>query len=121
MLELYQAYGNYQTMMDVTEGLIVAGVDALGAGRTLPYGETSINFSPPWERASYSDLFNQHVGVRITDIEAVRREAEATGFPAANKHPDVVIHHLFEARVEPHLTGPLFVYDYPASLCPLTK
>ena len=121
MLELYQAYGDYQTMMDITEGLVIAGVDALASGRTLPYGDTHINFSPPWERARYPDLFEKHVGVPLTDVEGVRRTAEATGFPAAGKHPDVVIHDLFEERVEPHLTGPVFVCDYPASLCPLTK
>ena len=39
MMELYQAYGDYRTMMDLTEGLIVACVDALGGGMKLPYGE----------------------------------------------------------------------------------
>jgi lysyl-tRNA synthetase class 2 len=47
--------------------------------------------------------------------------AEAGGFPSEGKHPDVIVHHLFEEKVEEKLTGPLFVYDYPAALCPLTK
>src|SRR5207249_8780037 len=63
MLELYQAYGNYETMMDLTERLIVACVDALGPGRRLPYGDKMIDFTPPWQRASYAELFLQHVGV----------------------------------------------------------
>src|SRR5207253_4950152 len=53
MLELYQAYGDYRTMMDLTEGLIVACVDALGGGRQLPYGDQTIDFTPPWQRATY--------------------------------------------------------------------
>lgn len=121
MLELYQAYGDYRTMMDLTEGLIVACVDALGAGRKLPYGEATIDFAPPWQRATYADLFREHVGVPMDDTAAVCRRAEEGGFPTANKHPDVVIHHLFEEHVEEKLVGPVFVYDYPASLCPLTK
>jgi lysyl-tRNA synthetase class 2 len=121
MLELYQAYGDYRTMMDLTEGLVVACVDALGGGRQLPYGDQTIDFTPPWQRASYADLFRQHVGVAMDDTEAVRKVAEQGGFPTTGKHPDVVIQHLFEERVEQHLTGPVFVYDYPASLCPLTK
>ena len=121
MLELYQAYGDYRTMMELTEGLIVACVDSLGAERRLPYGDATVDFSPPWQRASYSELFEKHVGVSVRDTESVCRVAESAGFPTANKHPDVVVHHLFEARVEEHLTGPVFVYDYPASLCPLTK
>jgi lysyl-tRNA synthetase class 2 len=121
MLELYQAYADYRTMMDLTEGMIVACVDALGGSRKLPYGEATIDFTPPWQRRSYAELFAEHVGVPVGDAEAVRRKAEAGGFPAANKHPDVVVHHLFEEHVEDRLTGPVFVYDYPASLCPLTK
>src|SRR5262249_9061067 len=51
MLELYQAYGDYETMMELTEGLIVACVDALGGGRRLPYGEHTVDYTPPWRRA----------------------------------------------------------------------
>jgi len=121
MLELYQAYGDYHTMMELTEGLIVACVQTLGQGLKLPYGERMVDYSPPWQRATYSELFEKHVGVPLTDTAAVCRVAEASGFPTANKHPDVVVHHLFEERVEDKLAGPVFVYDYPAALCPLTK
>lgn len=122
MLELYQAYGDYHTMMDLTEGLIVACVKALGGGATqLPYGDATVDFTPPWKRATYAELFHEHVCVAVDDAAAVNRIAEATGFPTAGKHPDVVVHHLFEEKVEDKLAGPVFVYDYPASLCPLTK
>src|SRR5947209_12216431 len=50
MLELYQAYGDYHTMMDLTEGLVVACVEALGGGRVLPYADLRIAFTPPWQR-----------------------------------------------------------------------
>ncbi len=121
MMELYQAYGDYNTMMELTEGLIVACVDALGGGRQLQYGEQTIDFTPPWQRVTYAEVFQKHVGVPMADTQAVCQAAEKTGFPTAGKHPDVVVHHLFEERVEDKLTGPIFVYDYPASLCPLTK
>lgn len=121
MLEVYQAYGDYRTMMDLTEGMIIACIDALGAGRKLPYGERTINFEPPWQRAAYTDLFREHVGVALTDIEGVKQAAEKIGIATAGKHPDVLIHLLFEEKVEDKLTGPVFVYDYPAALCPLTK
>jgi lysyl-tRNA synthetase class 2 len=121
MMELYQAYGDYHTMMDLTEGLVVACVDALGAGRRLPYGDQVVDYSPPWQRRAYPDLFREHVGVAMDDDAAVRRVAEERGFPTATKDHDVVVHHLFETLVEDHLIGPVFVYDYPAALCPLTK
>jgi lysyl-tRNA synthetase class 2 len=121
MMELYQAYGDYRSMMDLTEGMIVACIDALGGGRKLPYGEHTIDYTPPWQRARYPDLFREHVGVAMDDTEGVRRAAEAHGINPAGKHHDVLVHHLFEQCAEDKLAGPVFVHDYPAALCPLTK
>jgi lysyl-tRNA synthetase class 2 len=121
MLELYQAYADYRSMMDLTEGLVVACAEALGQGLKLPYGEHTVDYTPPWQRARYADLFREHVGVPMDDPAAVRGAAEAAGIPTAGKHPDVIVHNLFEQRVEDKLAGPVFVHDYPAALCPLTK
>lgn len=121
MMELYQAYGDYRSMMDLTEELIVACVQSLSGGMQLPYGEHSIDFTPPWQRKSYAELFAQHVGVSMDDADAVRRTADREGFPTAGKDTAVIVHHLFEEHVEDKLLGPVFVYDYPAPLCPLTK
>ncbi len=121
MMELYQAYGDYRSMMDLTEEMIAACVEALGGGTQLPFGEHTIDFARPWQRKTYSELFREHVGVPMEDAEAVRTKAEAEGFPTAGKHHDVIVNHLFEAHVEDKLVGPVFVYDYPAGLCPLTK
>jgi lysyl-tRNA synthetase, class II len=121
MMELYQAYGDYRSMMDLTEGMILASIDALGGGRQLPYGEHTIDFTPPWKRESYGDLFRAHVGVPMDDRNAVRAAAEERKIPTAGRDHDVLVHHLFEECVEKNLAGPVFVYDYPAALCPLTK
>jgi lysyl-tRNA synthetase, class II len=131
MLELYQAYGDYHSMMDLTEGLIVACVDALGTGRTIPWGEKTVNFAPPFQRASYGELFRQHVGCDMHDEVAVRAAARAEelqlevepapGAPKVAVAHDVLVQELFEDLVEDKLVGPVFVYDYPSSLCPLTK
>jgi lysyl-tRNA synthetase class 2 len=124
MLELYQAYGSYETMMALTEGLIIACVQSLGERLQLPFGTRTIDYTPPWQRLSYEELFEQHVGVPMTDAAAVRAKAEAHGLASAGKAPEVLVHQLFELKVEKHLAGldrPVFVYDYPAALCPLTK
>jgi lysyl-tRNA synthetase, class II len=131
MMELYQAYADYRTMMDLTENLIVACVDTLGDGRRLSYGDKTIDFTPPWQRVTYAELFSKHVGVAMDDREGVRRRAVDTKLPlelkdektktSTPKEHDVLVHELFEHHVEHTLSGPVFVYDYPASLCPLTK
>jgi lysyl-tRNA synthetase class 2 len=125
MLELYQAYGNYETMMDLTQGLIVACVQELGGGSLqLPYGERVMDYSPPWDRLSYAKLFEEHVGVPLTDSAAIASRAREFGLESHGKAPEVLVHQLFEMEVEKHLATlnrPVFVYDYPAALCPLTK
>lgn len=131
MMELYQAYGDYRSMMDLTEGLIVACVDALGGGRKRKYGDKEIDFSPPWQRLRYADLFRMHVGASMEDHKGVRERAEAAHIPldlkdekagtSTAKEHDVLVHELFEQFVEDKLEGPVFVHDYPAKLCPLTK
>jgi lysyl-tRNA synthetase class 2 len=121
MLELYESYADYRSIMDLIEGLIVACIEMLGGGMRLAYGDQTVDYTPPWQRASYAELFHNHVGVPLVDADAVRRVAQESGFPVAGKHHDVLVHHLFEERVEQHLAGPVFVYDYPAALCPLTK
>lgn len=121
MLELYEAYGNYHTMMDLTEGLIVHCVEQMGRGLQLPFSEVTLDFTPPWQRRSYSDLLQEHAGVAMDDVPGVAAKAAALGLATAGKAHEVLVHHLFESQVEPHLIGPVFVYDYPAALCPLTK
>ena len=60
MLELYQAYGDYRTMMDLTERLIVACVEALGSGaEAAVWASTTIDFTPPWQRKTYAELFQR--------------------------------------------------------------
>ena len=131
MMELYQAYGNYETMMELTEGLIVACVDCLGGSRMIPWADKTIDFSPPWQRRQYGELFQEHVGCDMLDPAAVKAAAQkfhvpltadaGKDQPRVEKEHDVLVHELFEHRVEDKLVGPVFVYDYPAALCPLTK
>lgn len=161
MLELYQAYGDYHDMMDITEEIfagaakLVAGTyriatkprsheatEGVGAARTgeaaaEPSGEATregeapaepvIDFTPPWPRRKYADLFAEYVGFPLTDVAAVRqraRELFATKQLTLDERKAddaIVINALFEHYVEAHLVNPTFVLDYPAPLCPLTK
>jgi lysyl-tRNA synthetase class 2 len=121
MMELYQAYGDYRSMMDLTEGLIVACIDAIGGGRVRPWDTKTVDFNPPWQRKKYGDLFQEHVGCDMFDRPAVLEAAKKHNVHIGNKEHDVLVHNLFEECVESNLVGPVFVHDYPAALCPLTK
>ncbi len=121
MLEAYQAYGDYHAMMDLTEALICGSIDAIGGGYQRPWGEATVDFTPPWPRRTYADLFREYVGVDPSDESAVKAKAERLNLTTAGKDRDVVVSELFEELVEDNLVGPVFVIDYPAAICPLTK
>ncbi|MEI8212152.1 MAG: lysine--tRNA ligase [Planctomycetota bacterium] len=121
MIELYWAYADYRTMMDLTQQIIVEAIQATGQGYQLMWGDLPIDFTPPFQRRTYTELFEEHAGVKINDHAAVSQLARKLGLATEGKHPDVVVSEVFEEKVEDALIGPIFVTDYPASLCPLTK
>ncbi len=121
MLELYQAYGDYCAMMDLTEKLIVEAIGATGQPLKLPWGDKEIDFTPPFARKTYDELFRDRTGLAGDDVQGIAALARQIGLETANRHPDVIKSAVFEAKVEDALTGPIFVIDYPASICPLTK
>lgn len=121
MLEVYQAYGDYRSMMDLTEQIIVDAIRATGQPFQLAWGDATIDFTPPFARKTYDELFAEHTGVSAGDVAAVKKLADEIGFDTTGKHPDVIKSYVFEERVEDSLRGPVFVLDYPASICPLTK
>jgi len=121
MIELYQAYGDYESMMDLTEAIICNAAKAIGDSLVLPWGDLTIDFTPPWPRRKYGDLFRENTGLDMHDTDGVLQLAKKLGLPTDGVHPDVLINEVFEARVEDALTGPVFVIDYPSAMCPLTK
>lgn len=130
MLEVYQAYGNYESMMDLTESVIVDAIKESGLQNedsyVLPWGDKTIDFTPPFQRKTYNELFEEHAGIDPTDTDAIIALAKKIGFDTTSesgepRHPDVIKNEIFEEKVEDALVGPIFVTDYPASICPLTK
>ena len=121
MLEVYQAYADYRSMLELTEKLVVEAIRATGQDLKLPWGQWQIDFTPPFPQNTYDELFAEHTGVAPQDAEAIKAFAHDCGLETAGKHPDVIKNEVFETQVEDKLTGPVFVLDYPASICPLTK
>jgi lysyl-tRNA synthetase class 2 len=121
MLEAYQAYGDYRSMMDLTEACIVESIRATGQPTKLAWGDTTLDFTPPFARKTYDEVIREHVGIDPTNAAATAATAKSLGLETTGKHPDVIKSEVFETAVEKKLTGPIFVLDYPASICPLTK
>lgn len=121
MLELYQAYGDYNTMMDLTEQLITKLVGQYCQGQKVQFDELTIDFARPWKRAAYAELLEQYNGCSIDDIKAMREKARKLGIDEADMDDAIVINKVFEETVEKQLINPTFVIDYPADLCPLTR
>ncbi len=121
MIEVYQAYGDYNAMMDLTEDLVSACLQAVGQGTKVQFGDKEIDFTRPWRRARYADLLAEYSGCQIDDIQAIRAKARELTIEDAGLDDAVVVNEVFEATVEERLINPTFVIDYPAILCPLAK
>lgn len=121
MIEVYQAYADYNVMMDLTEEIVSACVEAHCDGPKVTFGRIEVDLARPWRRARYADLLREYSDCDIEDIEAVRAKARQLEIDEAGMDDAVVINEVFEATVEDQLVHPTFVLDYPAALCPLTK
>ncbi|MGO0122971.1 lysine--tRNA ligase [Desulfothermobacter acidiphilus] len=124
MLELYQAYADYQDMMELTEELITwVAKEVLGTWR-IKYGEADIDLTPPWRRISLLEAVRQKTGIDFASLEAgeARKAAEKLGVDGEGKNLwGEIVNEVFEQLVEPELINPTFVLDYPVDISPLAK
>ncbi len=123
MLEIYQAYADYEDMMRLVERLVHAGLEAIGRQSVVDFKGETIDLAPPWERIPMVDAVARAVGVE----PATLRTAEAIDL-AVSKGIDPrpassgeAIEGLFAKFVEPKLIRPTFIVDYPIEISPLAK
>jgi len=109
MCELYQAYADYNVMMDVMEEMTCELVGQRADDMKLEYDGTVIDYSRPWIRATYAELFSEHVGCEIGDIGKIREIAAKLEIDHADMDDIVVTNELFEHFVEDKLINPTFV------------
>jgi len=121
MIEIYQAYSDFEGMIRLSEELIGYVADEVCGSRRLRYGDAEIDFSTPWRRARYADLLREYAGVEINDAQGLAEKAARLGIDVAELTLDEIIDELFSEAVEPNLVQPTFVTHFPASMCPLAK
>lgn len=125
MLELYQAYGDYTDAMALTEALVATLARDLVGTTELTYDGRDLDLTPPWRRATMTELIAEHAGVEVdldTGVEELRRIAEHFGVPVEhNWGPGKLIVEIYEKTTESNLWGPVFVLDHPAEVSPLAR
>jgi len=124
MVELYEAYGNYHTMMQITEELIVYIVKNVLGKLEIEYQGKSINFSSPWKKISMHDSIQEACGIDMEklpekDFVKIIRENNLDIKNSASRGE--ITNELFEKYVEPTLIQPTFIIDYPLEVSPLSK
>jgi lysyl-tRNA synthetase, class II len=120
MIELYQAYADYNVMMEIMEQVCSELAQEIHGTTEIPFGDLTLNMAAPWARKRWVELLEEYAGVSYDDEAAIREKAiELRVDPNGPKA--IVANRLFEECVEPNLVQPTFVLDYPIELCPLTK
>jgi lysyl-tRNA synthetase class 2 len=122
MLEFYEAFADYTTMMDRVESIMVAAASAL---RALPgIGEQVPVLTPPFPRIDWAGSLSAAAGADVmrADDATLRQMAERIGVPkVASLSRPKVLDEMFQALVESKIDAPTFVVDYPIELSPLAK
>lgn len=143
MLELYEAFGDVESVMGVTEGLLraCAGVVSGELGvdpSAMPFGDITVDYASGFRRVTYRALFEEALGFSMDDGARVREEAEKRGIAAKYRaHLEgegrageagevdvlVLVNELFEGVAERTLDPgkPTWIMEYPAALSPLTR
>jgi lysyl-tRNA synthetase class 2 len=125
MLELYQAYADYHDLMTLTEELVAHLARTLLGTTELIYGGRPLDLTPPWRRATMSELVAEHAGLHVdleTPVEELRATAEALDIPvSASWGAGKLLLEIYEKTTEAALWAPTFVMDYPKEVSPLSR
>ena len=123
-VELYQAYTDYLGMMDITERLVRFCASKVCDSLQITYQGTPIDLESPWERLSMVDAVKKYLGMDFDNepLAELIEKANKKGLEIkADETWGNVLYKVFDAFVEEHLDGPVFIYDYPVEVSPLTK
>ncbi|HYE82249.1 MAG TPA: lysine--tRNA ligase [Clostridia bacterium] len=130
MIELYQAYADYNDMMELTENLVAYCAEKVLGTTKINYQGTELDLTPPWNRLTMVDAVKKYSGV---DFNEIKTDEEAREVAVKLKVVDElkkklkdctkgdILNAAFEVYAEEHLIQPTFILDYPVEISPLTK
>ncbi|MFR4550636.1 MAG: lysine--tRNA ligase [Clostridiaceae bacterium] len=125
LMELYQAYTDYQGMMNLTENMFRHIAEQICGSTTIPYADVEIDLGKPFERLTMIDAIKKYTGIdfnEITTTEEAKKLADEKGVHYEDRHVrGDIINLFFEEFVEEHLIQPTFITDHPIEISPLTK
>ena len=125
LMELYQAYTDYNGMMDLTENLYRHVAQEVLGTTTIVYNGIEMDLGKPFERITMVDAVKKYAGVDWNEVETLEQARELAKehnieFEERHKKGDI-LNLFFEEYVEEHLVQPTFVMDHPIEISPLTK
>ena len=125
LMELYQAYTDYNGMMDLTENLYRHVAQEVLGTTTIIYNGIEMDLGKPFERITMVDAVKKYSGVDWNEVETLEQARELAKehhieFEERHKKGDI-LNLFFEEFVEEHLVQPTFVMDHPIEISPLTK
>src|SRR5574344_925618 len=125
MIELYQAYVDYNEMMALLENMVASvAQDVLGTTK-ITYQGKELDLTPPWDRKTMLGAVKEATGIDFGEIfvasEAIKKAEELGVFVNENANWGQVVEAVFEDKVEPNLIQPIHIIDYPRDISPLAK
>ncbi len=125
MMELYQAFVDYNEMMTLTENLVSTVAKEVLGTMKIKYGDNEIDLTPPWDRKTMIGAIYEKTGIDFGtcySLEDAKAKAKSLGIdPEECDNWGKVIDLIFEEKVEPTLIQPIHIIDYPRDISPLAK
>ncbi len=125
MLELYEAFADYEDMMSLLENLVSSIAQEVLGTMVVIYQGQEIDLTPPWRRLTMVDAVREYAGIDAAAYDnavALAEAAKALGVELDDESTKgAILNQLFEAKVEEHLIQPTIIHDYPIEISPLAK